>query len=170
VVNNGERTLLVYYRKEKVEFWDVDLDEYRMIDLYRDAKASFEKVGIELPKYVDYWFMSLTSRVRWPLNCDAAWIKFVSMWKSEVGAIPIVISKGRHSSMYYYIDKDLDFEKKADIDVGIGSAVEGVGVAVNEGPNPRDVVPTDSVTQGGNVKHAEELEKQTQPTMSEANI
>jgi len=51
-----------------------------------------------------------------------------------------------------------------------GSAVEGVGVAVNKGPNPSDVVPIDSVTQGGNVKHAEKLEKQTQPIMSEANI
>ena len=130
-------------------------------------KSSFEKARIDLPKYVDYWFMSPTSRVRWPLNCDAAWIKFVNMWKSVVGAIPIVLSKGRHPSMNYYIDKDIDFQKKADIDVGVGSVVEGV--CVNEGPTPRDVVPTDSVMKGGHVKHVEELEKQSQPTMSEAN-
>ena len=111
--------------------------------------------------------MSPTSRVRWPLNCDAAWIKFVNMWKSVVGAIPIVLSKGRHPSMNYYIDKDIDFQKKADIDVGVGFVVEGV--CVNEGPTPRDVVPTDSVMKGGHVKHVEELEKQSQPTMSEAN-
>jgi len=89
------------------------------------------------------------------------------MWKSEVGAIPIVLSKGRLPSMYYYIDKDLDFQKKADIDMGVGSAVEGV--CVNEGPNPMDVVPTDSVMKGGDVKHVEELEKQSQFTMCEAN-
>ena len=46
-----------------------------------------------------------------------------------------------------YIDKDLDFQKKANIDVGVGSAVEGV--CVNEGPNPRDVVPTDSLMKRG---------------------
>jgi len=73
VVSNGGRVLSVYYKKEKVEFWDVDLDKYSMIDLYKDVKSSFEKVGIELPKYVDYWFMSPTSRMRWPLNCDVAW-------------------------------------------------------------------------------------------------
>ena len=76
--------------------------------------------------------------------------------------------------MYYYIDQDLDLQKKADIDVGAGSAVEGV--RVNEGPNPsgctvagKDVVPSDSVMKGGHGKHAEELEKQSQPTMYEAN-
>jgi len=121
VVDNDGRVLSVYYKKEKVEFWDVDLDKYSMIDLYRDAKSSFEKVGIELPKYMAYWFISPTSRTRFSLNCDNAWIKFVNTWKSEVGAIPIVLSKARHPSMYYYIDQDLDLQKKAYIDVGVGS-------------------------------------------------
>ena len=120
VVNNGGTVLSVYYKKEKVEFWDVDLEKYSVVDLDRDAKSSVEKARIELALYMDCWFMSPTSRVRWPLNCDAAWIKFVNMWKSEVGAIPIILSKGRHPSMYCYIDKDLDFQKKADIDVGVG--------------------------------------------------
>ena len=72
MVNDGGRVFSVYYKKEKVEFWDVDLDKYSMIDLYRDAKSSFEKARIELPKYMDYWFISPTSRTRFPLNCDDA--------------------------------------------------------------------------------------------------
>jgi len=89
------------------------------------------------------------------------------MWKSEVGAFPIVLSKARHPSMYYYIDQDLDLQKKANINVGVGSAVEGV--CVNVGTNPsgcivkgRDVVPSDFVMKGGHGKHAAELEKQSQ--------
>jgi len=50
-----------------------------MIDLYRDAKSSFKKTGVELPKYMDYWFISATLKTRFPLNYDDAWIKFVDM-------------------------------------------------------------------------------------------
>ena len=46
MVNNDGRVLSIYYKKEKVEFWDADLDKYSMIDLYRGAKSSFEKLGL----------------------------------------------------------------------------------------------------------------------------
>jgi len=56
VVSNGGRVLSVYYKKEKVEFWDVDLDKYSMVDLYICENHHLKKLGLI---YQSMWTIGL---------------------------------------------------------------------------------------------------------------
>jgi len=45
-----------------------------MLDLYRDVVAEFEKVGMVLPKYLNFWYSAPNSEDRCSLDCDDAWV------------------------------------------------------------------------------------------------
>jgi len=79
---------------------------------------------------MDCWFISPTSRPRYLFNYDDAYEKFMDLWKRDVGAILIGISNERYSSMYYYVDQDLELQNTTKIDVGNG----------NKSPNLSDFV------------------------------
>ena len=53
VVDDGSRVLSLHYKNLKMQKWDVQLDEYNILDLYRDCRAVYEKCDVELPKYIE---------------------------------------------------------------------------------------------------------------------
>ena len=56
VVDDGSRVLGLHYKNLKMLKWDVQLDEYNTLDLYRECKALCEKCEVEIHKFMDLWY------------------------------------------------------------------------------------------------------------------
>ena len=89
--------------------WDMQLDEYNILNLYRDCRALYEKCEVELPEYIDIWYSMPNSRSRCKLDHDEAWLDVIRIWVKEIGEIPIHITRGKTHSVYNYITQELNF-------------------------------------------------------------
>ena len=108
VVDDGSRVLGLHYKNMKMQKRNVQLDEYNVLDLYRDCRALYEKCDVELPEYIDLWYSMPNSRTRCKLDRDDAWLDVIRIWGKEIGEIPIHITKDKTPLVYYYITQQLN--------------------------------------------------------------
>ena len=65
VPDDGSRVLGLHYKNLKGQEWGVQLDDYKIIDLYRDYTALYETCEVELLQYIYLWYSMPNSRSRW---------------------------------------------------------------------------------------------------------
>ncbi|KAJ8428141.1 hypothetical protein Cgig2_011514 [Carnegiea gigantea] len=67
------KNLVVHYKDRILTIFDVNLDKYRAIDLFRDVKILAVEQGVTFPMYVGFkWHPPRRENQRWPLNSDNA--------------------------------------------------------------------------------------------------
>ena len=153
------------YRKEVFLLDGVDLDRYQMLDLYRDAVALFEKVGMELPKFLNFWYSAPSSNDRCSLDCGDAWVALVKIWDIMTGDIPIYVTR-KYTGTYYYIVRELDSFKNQKNQV-----VDGSGTSNANGPQVKESVLVerneDEILDA--ICSSIDIDKLSYPTMSQVN-
>ena len=62
-----------------ISIWDIGIDKYQSIDLFRDVRSSAIENGVRLLKFPDYrWHRPSRENQRWPLSIDGDWVRLAS--------------------------------------------------------------------------------------------
>ena len=118
----GERELSIIYRGHRVDIPNADLDEYQMLKVTTDAKATLINKGYEQPPFFGFMFgCSGGSKRKFPLMCDDDWLNLASMWKYAKGVIPIYMLATPTPSKHQEILKELDAAQERKDQIGVGT-------------------------------------------------
>jgi len=120
MADEGERVLSIMYEGHMVDIPHVNLDEYQIWELTRDAKAALINEGYEPPPFFGFMFgCPGGGKRKLPLMCDDDWLNLTTIWKYAKGAIPIYMLATPAPSKHQKILKELDAAQEREDQIGV---------------------------------------------------
>ena len=75
--------MVVHYKHKMLSIFDVNLEQYQVIDIFRDVKRAAMEHSVKFPKFVGFlWHPSRKENQRWALRCGKDWVRLASHWEN----------------------------------------------------------------------------------------